>query len=41
MSMVIDVANIHEHAAYPSVGKATAPGPITSDFDIIAVHRPS
>ena len=36
---MIDTANIHEHAVYPSIKKATALGLITSDFDPDSPHR--
>ena len=39
VSNVIDIANIHEHAVYPSIKKATALGLITSDFDTESPHR--
>ena len=39
VSNVIDTANIHEHAIYPSIKKATALGLITSDFDQDSPHR--
>ena len=39
VSNVIDIANIHEHAVYPSIKKATGLGLITSDFDPDSPHR--
>ena len=39
VSNVIDIANIHEHAVYPSIKKATGLGLITSDFDPESPHR--
>ena len=39
VSNVIDIANIHEHAVYPSIKKATALGLITSDFDPDSPYR--
>lgn len=39
VSSLIDTANIHEHAVYPSIKKATALGLITSDFDPDSPHR--